>query len=520
LRSTTYARAVSVAAVASRNRFLRLYTDLLYTTAKLTLLAARERSTTDYAPPARDARVSTARVDYLSSRKSYELAMTDYDAMPEENLPNVAAKSIEWLQRLVPVTDNGEPWANVQEAIVAIDAKFAKVLGAPEMRFANPSDDEAFRWFCTQSVIAHRLERAPSGDEYCIPLDFLRNYEMRDGAEPLGSTAYFSSDLRPLRIVGFRGTTVRPGDPNWPQAMFHFRCSAALCVTLVDHAVYAHFSVGNALVVATREALPVDHPLRRLLSPFQIKTVGINRLASVTLVGRGAIIHRLTGLTWNGLTQVYADAQAQTRFETVPELLARNGTSDLGGRYAWGQDALDLWNALESFVARYLALYFDESIASYPELTVWQRRLADLLPPALASALPIRTRAELTRLITTIVWVVTGWHHHVAIPSDMARTPEFFAYYVPANARSLEQMWPTKERTELNMLLVALTSPSGPRLMEDFSQYMLDAEARDLVRSLQRELGLLSDEIRVRNDNRDFPLRTFDPRGVEISVST
>src|ERR1700678_4538696 len=103
--------------------------------------------------------------------------------------------------------------------------------------------------------------------------------------EPVGSDAYFDDALYPTRIEGFRGRTVRRGEPDWEMAKFHFRTAATLCATIPDHAIYAHLVIGNAMVVATRRSLDSDHPLRRLLSPFQIKTIGIDDLAATTLLG-------------------------------------------------------------------------------------------------------------------------------------------------------------------------------------------------------------------------------------------
>lgn len=508
------------------NKFLTVYSDLLYRVASHTIVAYKERSVMDYAPPHADAAVSTMKVDYLSDLKQFHMAVDDYDELPEDKIPHFDAAVIDWFQRHMPISDKGRHWESAEECEKVIIEKFKDVLEPAYIRWNDPNDDETFSWYCTQSVIAHRLEKDPESDGYKIPLAWMLKFAVRQGVEPVGSDAYFDKELNPIRIENFRGKTVKPGDDYWEMAKFHFRSAGALCATIPDHAIYTHMVSANSMAVATRRTLPADHPMRRLLSPFHIKSIGIDQLAAITLTGEGAMIHRLGGFTWDALKDIYKVGLKTVKMETVPELLSRNGTQDLADKYAWGEDALPLWNAIENFANSYLELYYEENLHSKKsgevdsDLQAWIEDIRSLWPWPEEEMRDMTTRDGLAQTIAVMMWAVTGWHQHIALPADIARTPEIFAQCIPSSATTLKEMWPIKEKSIANMLLVALTSPRGPRLMQDFSHFMLDDDARATVRAFHAELEQVSENVKGRNQNRNYPMKSFDPYSLQISVST
>ena len=508
------------------NKFLTAYSDLLYRVASHTIVANKERSVTDYLPPHEDGSVKTMHVDYLSDSKQYQIAVDDYDEFPEDKIPHFDASLIQWFQRHMPISDEGERWESAEECKHVLMDRFKAILDPALTDWGDANSDEVFTFYCTQSVIAHRLEKDDKSNGYRVPLAWMQQYSVRDGVEPVGSDAYFDENMKPVRIEGFRGKTVKPGDADWEMAKFHHRSAGALCATIPDHAIYTHMISANSMAVSTRRSLSAQHPVRRLLSPFHIKSIGIDQLAAVTLTGEGAMINRLCGFTWDGLQALYRRGLQEVPMQTVPELLERNQTVDLDGKYPWGQDALPLYQAIENFAGSYLALYYDENLKvketgeADSELSKWIADIRSLWPWPEDTMRDMSTLKGLIDAIAIMMWSVTGWHQHIALPVDSARTPDLFAQCISSDAKTLMEMWPIKEKSITNMLLVALTAPRGPKLMQDFSHFMLDNEARSTVRAFHAELEQVSKDIKERNKTRDYELRSFDPYNLQISVST
>ena len=58
---------------------------------------------------------------------------------------------------------------------------------------------------------------------------------------------------------------IKPTDPEWDQACKIALCAASTHLSLVRHFNWVHLAGGAQLAIATRNSLPEDHALFRLL---------------------------------------------------------------------------------------------------------------------------------------------------------------------------------------------------------------------------------------------------------------
>ena len=72
-------------------------------------------------------------------------------------------------------------------------------------------------------------------------------------------------------------------------------------MTVHEHLLMNHLIFANIGSTSTREALPRDHPIRRLMKPFNHKTPAVNFGAYLFLTLENCLLHRATSLTYNGL---------------------------------------------------------------------------------------------------------------------------------------------------------------------------------------------------------------------------
>jgi hypothetical protein len=108
---------------------------------------------------------------------------------------------------------------------------------------------------------------------------------------------------------------VTPDMKEWSHAKWVWKCSVLVGVTLKDHLVGVHFEVANSLAVTTLEALPADHPVRRLLLPHIYGTPTINAGAAITLATENGILHHAVALTWPALSEAFVASRAALRAE-------------------------------------------------------------------------------------------------------------------------------------------------------------------------------------------------------------
>jgi hypothetical protein len=448
----------------------------------------------------------------------------------DEDWPDrtLAEKAIHLLFRspFYPVADRDERWESAEDAVRLLREELgARAIPKMNVEWRELTSDAAQSRLAFAGLGSLRLDRLsdeaaacdPDGARWVVDLRFVGDYEVRDGFERFGAAAWFGAKRELLRITwSHGGRDVYPGDPLWEHAKYAWRASLFVGVTIADHLWGLHLRSGNEMVIALREQLSEEHPVRLLLKPFTYRTISVAHRAANTLVVERGLPHRGFALTYEGLTGLLAYGTPLARLETFPTLLASRGTAGLED-FPYGEDGMALWALVHRYVEQTIALHFpdDASIAADGELQAFWRVLEPVR--SRIDAGPLARRAQLVDLCASFLFYVTGLHEHVGSLCEYLLDPRFMGGRIRTGLDTCDV-----QGSVIQMLLMAGTSLRQPGVLEDYTHILprvREAEARAVMEAFRAELVELAAEIDRRNAARAHPFRTFDPKHLEVSVS-
>ena len=409
--------------------------------------------------------------------------------------------------------------------------------------------DEAVSDLVFNSFGQQRIERvkmsdaaAPPGATYAVYLNFLVGLETRPGFAKLGADAYFAADQRLLAIAvgpslyvpaGPAGTSRRCREVwdddtlshdtqcgsyelGWSHAKSAFRGSLLCAVTLIEHLTFLHLGMGNALVTATVESLPPDHPIRRLVTPFGYRTVSVNTAAAGFLTAEFGALHRATPLTAAGIMAGFEYAKTdRTGFSSASPLLqyASKDIDEL--ELPLHRDGTDYFNILSNFSREYIDLYYPTgTCADDEDLVRWYTQIESLFGGRYGSLPAPLDCKRLIDLLATAMFYVTAMHRFVGnLPSE-ASDPCF----APMARREGQVCGPPRTMLDQAALFQGTGSPQ-PLITEDYSHVLLDDDGRRVWQQMTSRMVEFGVEVNARNLYRKRPFTVFDPARIEVSIA-
>jgi len=393
----------------------------------------------------------------------------------------------------------------------------------------------------------------------------------RDSFEPLGVVAYFkvgtgsTVDGGKWTLSAMRwyklpkdSNLIYPGSEHWDHAKFVWRSSILAQVTMVHHLAWTHWVSANSFSTAIREALPPNHPIRRVLHVNAFRTAKVNFGSFKTLYPEDGFLHRMSPLKYTGLTAAFDAAVKQYRFRPWPEYLSQTAKElgqDVADSLPMFQDGIPLYNAMKEFYSQYVAVYYasDEDLQADAAVgEYWQFRCAPQYRERLHEwaeqkvGTPCLTRETLSTHMAQVVFDVTAWHEFVGNVIGYVADPAGAALQV----RPGHNMADLQQVTQM-LSLVASTGAPMPMFGDDWSRLLdlrflseeeppIDPAARftkmyteevkatveGLHTELRDKLHKVSQLIEANNDRRanaeggvTRPFRQFDPKYLECSVS-
>ncbi len=281
----------------------------------------------------------------------------------DENVGDLSEKLKPILECLcaLPIIDDDRAWASETEALDMISRFLTPMMPPALNNWVDVTSDKTMGLMAFQGMAAHRLEpleNDPFGAAYVVDLTWMAGYSVRAELEPYGAAAYFGSDRTLLRVyTPHDDTTHVPGDAGWEQAKWRWRCSLFTAVTLVDHLGGIHLLCSNIMTVATREQLPADHALRRLLSPHIFGSTNVNVIADFVLSNPRGMAFRLFGFNYPDLVRLLVRGGANVAFEPFPKTMAAKHLDVLGDLYPYATDGLAFYNIINDYVRDYLEIF-------------------------------------------------------------------------------------------------------------------------------------------------------------------
>ncbi|EXB28966.1 Linoleate 13S-lipoxygenase 2-1 [Morus notabilis] len=228
---------------------------------------------------------------------------------------------------------------------------------------------------------------------------------------------------------------------------------------LVSHWLRTH-CVAEPYVIATNRQLSVMHPIYRLLHPHFRYTMEINALAREALINAdGTIETAFTpgkysvelssaayGLEWQFDLQALP-ADLINRGMAVEDPNAPHGLKLTIKDYPYANDGLMMWDCIKKWITDYVNHYYPDSklVESDQELQAWWTEIrtvghADKKDEPWWPVL--KTPKDLIEIITTIVWVTSGYHAAVNFGQYA------YAGYFPNRPTIARSNMPTEDPTD------------------------------------------------------------------------
>lgn len=447
------------------------------------------------------------------------------EQMPKEEAPlgmrllvNAGLVFARWF----PPMQRGLPEIDV-DIDVALDGagidRYAKVFRAPVRPavYSTEGPTELGR-LAVASPYAVLTERGADGQ---LQWDFRRlaDFEHQESLCSLGVRVVFSESvgdgrLSAERIESAELGVVAPGDAGWASATNLAVCAATTHLALTRHFGFVHLISGNHWDIATRNRLPTDHPLYRLLWPHIFNSFYTNyAVTRVQLLPDGDFVNMFS-FTHDGLMSYFDEMYRSYDIALIDPVAD-------WGRRALGDEAFDcptqanlveLFDVMHAHASRYLAAHFDdETLRADPAVIAWLGELASLVPNGLGGVEDTPTMSNLSRLIA-------GYIHEGSVIHDMAGTTlwdyQLWADRNPARVYRDGRRMPVDVFQRLINNNFALQIRRAP-LLADYGAVALDSGDAALFTTFYEECLALQS---VFDDTTAGPWR-MEPKNLEINMN-
>jgi hypothetical protein len=422
---------------------------------------------------------------------------------------------------LFPISDSNIAWNNLSDAKKTISSALSTKFKKLPMFYMDSSDDVTSDLMIEKLVFAglsvmdlELLEN--STDRYRSNYMWMSDLEVRPGFHKYGASAYFNRSQK-LTKIQIADRFVKPGDEGWEFSKWTWKCSMLTGITLKNHLVEIHLLYANVLTTIVREFLPRDHPIRRLIKPFNYRTVYINYHASHTLTTEYGMLHRATALSEKGLNFAFNYLFSTVRYSPFPERFNQKIIDELGDSYPFGVDGTLFYNVVSKFVGRYVNEYYPNNTVIMDQFifSAWKNvRIFN------NSRIPhISSNNDFINMVSNYIVYVTAIHNIVGDVSIYLQDPSFMASKIRPNMTVADV-----ETSAYEILIAKSTETSSVRLMNDFSHILLhDSHYENTVnifKDFQKDLENIERVINRRNENRKWKFDGFNPRNMKSSVSS
>jgi arachidonate 15-lipoxygenase len=229
------------------------------------------------------------------------------------------------------------------------------------------------------------------------------------------------------------------GSDDWQRAKLYTQVADVTHHELITHLCYTHLAM-EAFAIATVRQLPSTHPLYKLLRPHFKFLLAINQRGNTVLLSEGAAIDSLLAPTRSVSVRLINQAYRDRPFEdyALPRNIRRRGIdAEFLPDFAYRDDALLLWEAIEHYVSAYLQRYYRDDFAVQQDLYLqaWTAELGAPLHTRSLSEFP-----QIPNWLPKDLVTQTGIDVSAEALPSYARVPDFPSRETPGNMSSLSQL--------------------------------------------------------------------------------
>ena len=356
-------------------------------------------------------------------------------------------------------------------------------------------------------------------------LAHLSQYEQHDGLRPLGASVLFRINttrraLEAFQIDSALGTS-RPEDGNWELAKKLALASATNDLSLVRHFNGVHLVAGAGLAIATRNQLPLEHPLCRLLWPYQFGTLHSNDIVTRGQMVPGGEFETIFSFTMAGLGHLFDDSFGEYRFvvNDPEEDARRRQVANAGFDTPTENNLKALFDVMHEHARHYLQLYYPDlppgsatqAVRSDAAIGAWLDELNALVPNGVDVSRTDLDFDSLARLVARFMYLVTVQHELLG---------SFIWNYQLWTHRQPVRVYKTGAREPLDVyqrLVNANYNLNVKRraLQFDFSYMLDDLNAKAALRKFNREL----DALQVEMEQKPWAVWKLYPQSLKVNIN-
>ena len=343
------------------------------------------------------------------------------------------------------------------------------------------------------------VEKAPEGD-YHWDFRKLDRYEHHEGLRSLGVRVMFRVDeaarkLQASQIECELGIC-KPGDANWELAKKMALCAATTYVSLVRHFNWVHLAAGGPLAIATRNSLPTNHPVKRLLWPHIFGTQYSNELVTKGQLVEGGDFETIFSFTQPAVCKLFEESYKEYDITTLDPArdAERRGIKDAGFETPALTNRQAHFDVMHDHALRYLRLYYssDQQLSSDPSFQSWVDELERMIPGGVQKLLGGPTTIEgAARLIAAFIYLATVEHE---LLGTGVWNYQMWTHIQPVRVYKNGQREPLDVYQRLVNANFNL-NVSRATLMQDFSKLAIDEQGAVAFRRFLAELGVLQNKL-------------------------
>jgi hypothetical protein len=363
------------------------------------------------------------------------------------------------------------------------------------------------------------LQRAPEGG-YEWDLRELGGYECHPGLRTLGVRVLFEVDevarrLVPIEIDCELGRCT-PTDPEWQLAQKIALCAVTTHLSIVRHFNGVHLALVAQFAVATRNTLPANHCVRRLLWPHVWGTQYSNELITELFMMKGGDLEGIFSFTHAGLCKLIADTYEQYDIRVIDPLVDADRRGITKGEFDLPalENRLAHLDVIISHAHRYLNLYYgcDRDLQEDVQIREWVNELNRLVPGGVDRLMGDKLTIEgIARLIAAYIYAGTVEHE---ILGSGVWNYQLWTQVQPARVYEDGRREPIDVYQRLVNFNFICNVSRAP-LLQDLSYLALDAAGSAAFSRFLAELAALQ----ARLETEDPAFWKISPKVLELSVN-
>ena len=331
-----------------------------------------------------------------------------------------------------------------------------------------------------------------------------------------GNPTGVSSRLRAYQIEYDRRIT-QPDNPDWELAKRIALCAVTTHLSLVRHFNWVHLATGEPLAIATRNSLPPNHPLCRLLWPHIYGTQQSNAIVTPGQMVKGGDFDSIFSFTHRGMCRLFAQSFNDSSLD-VNDPAVDGGNRDIlnqGFATPTQQNLEQLFEVFLRHAERYVNFYYpsDAEVAADPGINDWLRQLDRLIPNGIGSVVNLAsvTREGLGRLIARFIYLVSVQHE---IVGTFLWNYQLWTHRQPARVYTDGRREPLDVYERLVNANYNL-NVTRAELMADYSNLALDQPGKQLFKDFQDDLTALQKEM----EKEVWAIWKIYPKILEVNIN-